>query len=80
MKNEPIDFVWNSMVWYSCCSDGLSLLMVHQRDGSAVPSLASEHLQEVELLRGTERQLAEEVVKSTLGSIFQGEFVRAQLA
>jgi len=54
MKNEPINFVRNSM-----------------RDGSAIPSLASEHLQEVELLRGTERQLAEEVVKDTLGSMFQ---------
>jgi hypothetical protein len=54
--------------------------MVRQRDGSVVPSLASEHLLEVELLRGTERQLAEEVVENTLGSIFQGEFVRAQPA
>ncbi|KAF8263544.1 cytochrome P450 [Lactarius quietus] len=48
LKNEPIDFVRNSM-----------------RDGSAVPSLASEHLQEVDLLSGPECQLAEEVVKNT---------------
>ena len=44
-----------------------------QRDGTAVSSLASENLQEVELLSGPERQWAEEVIKNTLGSIFQGE-------
>ena len=38
-----------------------------------VPSLASEHLQELELFSGEERQLAEEVLKDTLGSMFQGE-------
>jgi hypothetical protein len=48
--------------------------MNFQRDGSAVPSLASEHLQELELFSGEERQLAEEVLKNTLGSMFQGEF------
>jgi len=41
------------------------------RDGSAVPSLASERLQELELFSGEERQLAEEVLKNTLGSMFQ---------
>ena len=45
-----------------------------QRDGTAVPSLGSEHLQEVELLSGPERQRAEEVIKNALGSVFQGEF------
>ena len=41
-----------------------------------VPSLASEHLQELELFSGEERQSAEEVLKNTLGSMFQGESVR----
>jgi hypothetical protein len=51
------------------------LLTSRQRDGSAVPSLASEHLQELNLFSGEEeRQLAEEVLKNTLGSMFQGEF------
>ncbi|KAI9441785.1 cytochrome P450 [Lactarius indigo] len=58
MKNEPMDFVKNSM-----------------RDGTAVPSLASEFLQDAELLSGPERQWAEEVITNTLGSMFQGEFI-----
>ena len=60
-------------------SDNLSLLTDRQRDGTAVSSLASEHLQEAELLSDPERQWAEEVIKNTLGSMFQGEFMRTLL-
>ncbi|KAI0288685.1 cytochrome P450 [Russula brevipes] len=41
------------------------------REGTAVASLASEHLQEAEKLRGPERQIAEKAIKETLGSLFQ---------
>jgi len=41
------------------------------REGTAVASLASEHLQEAEKLRGPERQIAEKSIKETLGSLFQ---------
>ena len=77
MKNEPIDFVKSSMVRNGTPSGNLSLLTDRQRDGTAVPSLASEHLQEAELLSGPERQWTEEVIKNTLGSMFQGEFMHA---
>jgi len=40
------------------------------RKGTAVQSLASEHLQSIEDLLGLERQKQEEIVKVTLGSIF----------
>ena len=36
-------------------------------------SLASELLQEVEILSGSERQKKEKVVKMTLGTIFTGK-------
>ena len=75
MKNEPLDFVRNSMVWYGTHFGNISLLTDRQRDGTAVPSLASEHLHEAELLSGPERQWTEEVIKNTLGSMFQGEFM-----
>ena len=44
-----------------------------QRNGTAVRSLASEHLQELESLVGSERQKQEEVVQVAIGSILQGE-------
>ncbi|KAI0299508.1 cytochrome P450 [Russula brevipes] len=43
------------------------------RKGTAVQSLASEHLQSIEALLGLERQKQEEIVKVTLGSIFTGK-------
>jgi hypothetical protein len=43
-----------------------------QHDGTAVHSLASEHLQEVEGLVGSEREMQEEVVGVTMGSMYQG--------
>ncbi|KAI0253712.1 cytochrome P450 [Lactifluus subvellereus] len=52
--NEPINFVKNAMV----------------RDGTAIPSLACEHLQEMENLNGPERQARERVIKEILGSMF----------
>ena len=64
------------MVWNEPHSGKLSLLTHRQRDGTAVPSIASENLQEMELLSGPELQWAEEVIKTTLGSIFQGELKR----
>jgi len=39
-------------------------------NGTAVHSLASEHLQNLESLVGSERQRQEEVIKSTLGSLY----------
>ncbi|KAI9507132.1 cytochrome P450 [Russula earlei] len=42
------------------------------REGTAVASLASEQLEEVEKLSGPERQRAEKAIKQTLGSLFQG--------
>ncbi|KAH9171797.1 cytochrome P450 [Lactarius sanguifluus] len=59
MKNEPIDFVRNSM-----------------REGTAVPSLATEYFQEADLLNGLERQQAVQGIKDILGSLFQGNFLR----
>ncbi len=46
--------------------------MERQRDGTAVPSLASEHLQEADLLNGLERQQTVQAIKDVLGSMFQG--------
>jgi hypothetical protein len=37
-----------------------------------VKSLASENLQEIENLNGSERQKKEDIIKMTLGSIFVG--------
>ncbi|KAH9021877.1 cytochrome P450 [Lactarius hengduanensis] len=54
MKNEPMDFVRNSM-----------------REGTAVPSLATEFLQEVDLPSGLERQHAVQGIEDVLGSLFQ---------
>lgn len=54
MKNEPIEFVRNSM-----------------RDGTAVPSLATEYLQEADRLSGLERQQSVQAIKEILGSMFQ---------
>ena len=38
-----------------------------------MPSLASEHLQEIEALSGPERQKQETVIEETLASLFDGE-------
>jgi hypothetical protein len=43
-----------------------------QNTGTAVPSLAGEHLQELESLVGSERQKQEEVVRVTMGSMYSG--------
>ena len=44
-----------------------------QNNGTAVNSLAGEHLQELESLVGSERQKREEVIKVAMGSMYQGE-------
>ena len=44
-----------------------------QHNGTAVHSLAEEHLQELEDLVGSERQMQEEVIKVAMGSIYQGK-------
>jgi hypothetical protein len=44
-----------------------------QRNGTAVPSLATEYLQEVDHLSGIERQQAAQTITDTLGSMFQGK-------
>ncbi len=46
---------------------------VAQHNGTAVQSLASEHLQEIENLASPEREEQERVVKYTLASMFTGE-------
>jgi hypothetical protein len=46
--------------------------MIPQYDGTAGHSLAAEHLQELEELIGSERQMQEEVIKVAMGSIYQG--------
>ncbi|KAH9163803.1 cytochrome P450 [Lactarius sanguifluus] len=57
MRNEPIDFVRNSMA-------------------RRVPSLATEYLQEADLLSGLERQQAVQGIEDILGSLFQGNSLR----
>ena len=51
--------------------------MVRQRNGTAVPSLASEYLQEADLMSGLERQEAVQTAKDILGSLFQGKSWRS---
>jgi hypothetical protein len=70
--NEPIDFVRNAMVRNDRIACHPPWLMRPQREGTAVSSLASEHLQRAETLSGTERQNAERTIKETLASLFQG--------
>ena len=48
-------------------------MLMTQYNGTAVHSLAGEHLQELEDLIGSERQMQEEVVKVAMGSIYQGK-------
>ncbi|KAI9441796.1 cytochrome P450 [Lactarius indigo] len=55
MKNEPIDFVRDSM-----------------REGTAVPSLATEYLQEADLQSSPESQSRLQGIKDLLGSLFIG--------
>ncbi|KAI0253721.1 cytochrome P450 [Lactifluus subvellereus] len=50
--------------------DPINFVRQSMREGTAVPSLASECLQEIEPLRGPERQKQETVVQETLGSLF----------
>ena len=47
--------------------------MERQRDGTAIPSLASEYLQEADLLSGLEHQQSVQVIKDILGSMFRGK-------
>ncbi|KAH9058247.1 cytochrome P450 [Lactarius vividus] len=61
MKNEPMDFVRNSM-----------------REGTAIPSLATEFLQDADPLSGMERQQAVQGIENILGSLFQEVQKRAQ--
>ncbi|KAH8984173.1 cytochrome P450 [Lactarius hatsudake] len=71
MRDEPIDFVRNSMVRIVQYFGSLSLLMECQREGTTVPSLATEYLQEADLLDGLERQQAVQGIEDILGSLFQ---------
>ncbi|KAH9013292.1 cytochrome P450 [Lactarius deliciosus] len=48
------------------------------REGTAVPSLATEYLQEADLLSGLERQQAVQGIEDILGSLFQEVQKRAQ--
>jgi hypothetical protein len=74
IRNEPIDFVKNALV----CGDHFPSIhvdrhCVSQRNSTAVQSLASEHLQELGSLVGSERQKQEEIIRVTMGSLFSGE-------
>jgi hypothetical protein len=74
IRNEPIDFVKNALV----CGDHVPSIYddrhcMSQRNGTAVQSLASEHLQELESLVGSERQKQEGIVKLAMGSMYAGE-------
>jgi hypothetical protein len=44
-----------------------------QNNGTAVRSLAGEHLQELESLVGSEHQKQEEVIKVAMGSMYSGK-------
>ena len=44
-----------------------------QRNGTAIHSLAREHLRESEGLVGSQRQEQEEIIKIVTGSIYHGE-------
>ena len=74
IRNEPIEFVKNALV----CGDhalnpSRSKYSLSQHNGTAVHSLASKYLQELEGLVGSELQKEEEIVKAAMGSIYQGE-------
>jgi hypothetical protein len=74
IRNEPIDFVKNALV----CGDHFPSIHVNrhcmsQRNGTAVQSLASEHLQELDSLVGSERQKQEDIIKVAMGSLYAGE-------
>ncbi len=47
--------------------------MERQRDGTAVLSLATEYLQEADLLSGLEHQQTVQCIKDILGSLFHGK-------
>jgi len=52
----------------------LTLTVTHsQHNGTAVRSLAGEHLQELENFVGSERQEQEEAVMVSMGSMYQGK-------
>jgi hypothetical protein len=76
MANEPFKFVRTAMV-RSRGPPGVHvwLTWLSQQDGTAVQSLASEHLQEIENLATSERQEQEMVVKKTLASMYMGEIL-----
>lgn len=44
-----------------------------QHNGTAMHSLAGEHLQELDGLSGSERQRQERIIKEVMGSMYQGE-------
>jgi hypothetical protein len=74
MRNEPIDFVKDGLV----CDDRVpnnhvDRYCMSQRNGTAVQSLASEHLQELESMVGSEQQKQEEVIKVAMGSMYFGQ-------
>jgi len=47
--------------------------IIQQREGTAVRSLATGFLQEIESFTGSERQRKEDIIKIALGSMFLGE-------
>ena len=66
------------MLW--CVGDDVPGIRIDQhrmsqRNGTAVQSLASEHLQELESLVGSERRKQEEIIKVAMGSMYSGEIL-----
>ncbi|KAH9051252.1 cytochrome P450 [Lactarius vividus] len=49
----------------------LNFVRKSMRDGTGIPSIASEYLQDIDRLSGAEHQRAEEDIKDVLGSLFQ---------
>ena len=79
VKYPPIQFVKESMVSNYLFRSSISqntLKNILQLNGTAVPSLALENLQELEdqNLNGSDHNKVEEVIAGTLASMYTGEY------
>jgi hypothetical protein len=52
---------------------------VVQHNGTAIQSLASEHLQELENVVDLKSQKQEDIIKATLGSLYMGEALHSSV-
>ncbi|KAH9971622.1 cytochrome P450 [Russula compacta] len=76
-KYEPIAGICRELS-HRMMNEPIDFVKKTMQEGTAVASLASEHLQEAEKLSGPERQREEKAIKETLGSLFQEVQKRAQ--